>query len=115
MKIYKVKGCDKLNEWDFENLKNLPKADVFIYNYDNHGYEGSGFALWREGKKFGYTYISHCSCNGPLEDLNSILYTWPQIKKLAKKVNSKDFMESYEWKYPVPVVERMEQFLKANP
>jgi hypothetical protein len=114
MKIYKVKGCDKINEWDLERLKNKP-FDVFIYNYKSGSWDGDGFALWREGKKFGYAYLGHCSCNGPLEDLNSILYTFPQIKKLAQKASSKDFTESYEWRYAPRVVERMEQFLGANP
>lgn len=91
MKIYKVRGCDKLSECDIKRLQghNQKKSgkpiDVFVYNYKDQGYEGSGFALWREGKKFGYMNLSHCSCNGPLDDLNSILYTFPQIKKIAIK------------------------------
>lgn len=86
VKIYKTYKCDELSEWDIERVKNaLADADYFVYNYSNGGYDGSGFALWKKDGKYGYTQLSHCSCNGPVEDLNSIYYTLDQIKKLVEK------------------------------
>lgn len=103
MKIYKVRGCEKLSKWDYERIrKGLPNADMFIYNYENYGYEGSGFALWRVGKKFGYAYLGHCSCNGPVEDLNSALFNMSDIKKLASGNN-------YEWKHAGPVLAKYKE------
>lgn len=93
MKVYKIRGCDSLDKWDFDYLKREhPNADVLVYNYTDGGYDGSGFALWRDGDKFGYAYLGHCSCNGPLEDCRSILYTFDKIELLQQK-HEKD----YDW------------------
>lgn len=105
MKVYKVRGCDPLSEYDLRDVKKLD-AEFFIYNYQNHGYEGSGFALWKKGRKYGYSYLGHCSCNGPVEDLNSIMYTITEIRKLAKT-------SSYEWQYAEPVLARLKEVTKG--
>lgn len=106
VKIYKVRNCDTLGEWDIERVKKaLPEAEWFIYNYSNGGYDGTGFALWKQGNKYGYTYLGHCSCNGPVEDLDSILYTITEIRKLADKKN-------YEWEYAGSVLARMKELKK---
>lgn len=86
VKIYKVRGCEELGEWDTERIKkDLADAELFVYCYESGSYDGSGFALWKVGNKYGYISMGHCSCNGPLEDLNSILYTLPQLKKIVEK------------------------------
>ena len=85
IKIYKTYKCEPLSEWDIERVKDkLADADWFIYNYEHGGYEGSGFAVWKKDGKYGYANLGHCSCNGPLEDLNTIYYTLPQLKKLVE-------------------------------
>lgn len=38
--------------------------DLLVYAYENHGYEGSGFAVWKKGDKYFYHEMGHCSCNG---------------------------------------------------
>lgn len=106
MKVYKVRGCTPLSKYELEGVKKL-NPEVFIYNYEYESWEGSGFALWKKGNKFGYSYMGHCSCYGPLEDLKSIMYSFAQIKKLAKADN-------YEWKYAGPVIERMEAILREG-
>ena len=105
IKIYKVKNCDKLNDWDLEKVRKiLAPADFFIYNYNNGGYDGTGIAIWRENKKYGYAYLGHCSCNGPVEDLNSIMYTLTQLRKLSKS-------GEYEWEYAPLVMEKLNTLL----
>lgn len=106
MKIYKVRGCDTFSQWDMERLKGKP-FEVFVYNYIDGGYSGTGFALWLQDGKFGYAYLGHCSCNGPLEDLNSILYTLEEIKQLADK-------GEWGWQYSKPVIARMEKYLEST-
>jgi hypothetical protein len=107
-KIYKVRGCDPLSTWDLKSLKRRPEVEIFVYNYQHGGYDGSGFALWKEGKKFGYTYLGHCSCYGPLEenDLTSILYTWTEIKRIVKA-------NDWDREYAEPVLARMKEVLSG--
>ncbi len=84
--IQKIDGSDELWDFSLDRVKDkLPFADIFVYNYKNNGYDGSGFAVWEQDGKFGYTYLGHCSCNGPLDDLNSILYSFDEIRQIANK------------------------------
>lgn len=58
----------------------------FVYSYESGSYEGTGFAVWdMEDGKYGYTYLGHCSCNGPVEDLNSIPYNWNELQQIAAR------------------------------
>ena len=103
MTIYRVTDSDELTQHELEKAQNH-RGEYFVYNYKNMGYEGSGFALWSDDGKFGYTYLGHCSCNGPLEDMNSILYTMEDIEKLANAKN-------YQWDYAEPVIEKMKELI----
>ena len=94
MKFYKVRGCDSLGDYDIERVKKqLPEIEWFVYNYRDFGYDGSGMALWKKGEQYGYTYMGHCSCNGPLEDLDSIYYSWEEISRLANNDKNWDWTE----------------------
>lgn len=74
-------GPDELSEWDLstncyskrdeEPYIGKVKADVFLYWYENGGYDGTGFALWRNDGKWAYQHLGHCSCYGPLEDIRT--------------------------------------------
>ena len=105
-RILKVSGCDKLDEWDLRRVKENREADIFIYNYENHGYEGSGFAIYGDGKKFNYTGLSHCSCNGPVEFLAPITYTLSELEKIIEAHSQ------YDSKYSKPTLKRLIQELK---
>ena len=97
MKIISTSSSETLREWDLRQVNELDSR-FFIYNYKNHGYEGSGFAVWdMPDNKYGYTYLGHCSCNGPVEDLNSIPYTLHQLEQIAMKNEyAKEVMELLE-------------------
>lgn len=105
MKVYKVRGCDALSDYDFNGLKKID-PDLFVYSYEYGSYEGSGFAVWRKDGKYGYAYLGHCSCNGPLEDVNSIYYSLKDMKKIVANANS------YEKDYAVAVMKRLERVLE---
>ncbi len=79
--------ADEISEHDIERLDDI-SFDLFIYKYKDGGYDGSGFAIWRNGDKFGYQEMGHCSCNGPLEDIktsSNALFTLEEIEALAEK------------------------------
>ena len=89
MKIIQL--IDELSEYDVENLnRNRPldtAVDVLIYAYHNDGYDGYGVAAYLDNKgQWHLDGISHCSCNGALEEgFNKIGYTKAQLIELLKK------------------------------
>lgn len=76
-------GEDELSE---NELFGTVLADVFIYHYESGCYEGTGIAVWRNKKgEWAYQYLGHCSCNGPLEDIETsdkAKFTLEQIKEI---------------------------------
>lgn len=89
-------GKDELSPYEFSgNFKEpyiaLIEADIFIYSYENGGYDGSGMAVWRNNKgEWAYQYLGHCSCYGPLENIRTsdkAKFTLDQIKSI---LNSPD-------------------------
>lgn len=102
MKIIPINTKDELDSYDIDRIKNL-NPDVFIYSYENHGYEGSRFAVWRKDKKWSYQELGHCSCYGPLEDLassNNMKFTLKQILKVGDTYGEyskdiKDYLTKY--------------------
>lgn len=59
-----------------------------IYYYENYGYEGNGMCI---GFKEGMWYscgMSHCSCNGPLDDFN-LEHPKSKLKDVFKQFSSK--------------------------
>lgn len=84
IKVILTAGSDELNGRDLDKVMKL-NSKYFIYFYKIGDWSGSGWAMWDlPDNKFGYTSLSHCSCNGPVEDLNSIPYTLDEIKKLSR-------------------------------
>lgn len=105
MRIYKVYGCTPLSSWDKARFRKArPRADLLVYYYRYDDWEGSGMAIWRENDKYGYAYLGHCSCYGPFENIDSILYSLEQIKRLSNS-------DSYEWKYAPSVLDILEKQL----
>lgn len=92
-------GEDELDEYDFSVSIREPYigrvlADVFIYYYEYECYSGTGIAIWRNKKgEWAYQYLGHCSCNGPLEDIETsdkAKFTLEQIKEILNS-NSEDY------------------------
>ena len=78
---------DHFNEYEMKEVNNL-KFDVFVYDYRDGGYDGSGFAVWKNGEDYYYHEISHCSCYGATDGLASSAnakFTLQQIKEIAEK------------------------------
>lgn len=98
MKIYKARGGDKLSAYELTEVKRqLPKAVWFIYWYETGSYDGTGFAIWKnEDGKFGYSYLGHCSCNGPVDYLESIPYTLEEVEKIIDKNYQSEYYHSNE-------------------
>jgi hypothetical protein len=71
-------------EFDKYGLEEIPEHDVFVYYYETAPYEGSGFAAWKNGDKFGYHDLGHCSCYGPLDHIDSrAIYTLDELVMIA--------------------------------
>lgn len=47
----------------FEMIEPKPEHIIFA-GYDNEGYSGSAYVLFRRGDKYYYVNGSHCSCYG---------------------------------------------------
>ena len=83
MKIYAIEGSTEFSEYDEAKL---PPCDIFVYFYEYECYEGSGFSVWKNGDKFGYHYLGHCSCYGPLENIDSnAIYTLEEVEDIVKQ------------------------------
>ena len=80
-------GEDELSEeYDLDKIKF--SADVFIYNYEDGGYDGSGFAVWRDEEKWMYHSFSHCSCYGPLDSISDSDNAPFSLEDLKKIINA---------------------------
>ena len=87
----KIKALSEVlsSEYELEDINKL-KADLFVYSYAYGSYDGSGFAVWKRDKKWFYSSLGHCSCDGPtsfLNDANNAGFTWKQIEEIATKDN----------------------------
>lgn len=103
---------EELSNYDFTGSSSKDKnskvlADVFIYSYENGGYDGSGFAVWRYKRKWRYHYLGHCSCYGPMEGIqysDNATFTLEQIKEIlgsnkswcAHAKNVLDYLKKYK-------------------
>lgn len=92
-----IQLVDELSEYDLANLnKNRPldvAVEQLIYAYHDGGYDGYGVAVYLDNKdKWHLDEISHCSCNGALDEgFNLIGYTKAQLIELLKKRASEDW------------------------
>lgn len=79
-------GRDELSEYDFERLEKLG-FDLMVYGYEDGGYDGSGFAAFKKGDQWFYQELGHCSCYGPLENVETsanMLVSLDQVIALAE-------------------------------
>lgn len=77
---------DELGEWELNKLKAF-EFDLGVYAYKNYGYEGSGFAVFKKGEQWFYQELGHCSCNGPLDNVDTsanMLVSLEQVIQLAE-------------------------------
>ena len=63
LKVYNLGGDDL----DVENR--LAECDWVVYLYHCGGYDGKGIIAWKKDGKYDYQHISHCSCYGPMDDV----------------------------------------------
>ena len=84
IKIHSV-GPDALNE------DNIPShIDLAVYYYEVGSWEGDGNCVFHDATtgKWGYRGLGHCSCYGPLEELEQADFcgamTWRELLKLVK-------------------------------
>lgn len=83
---------EKLHEEDVTYKADINElgADLFVYSYEYGSCDGDGFAVWRKGKKWYYTSLSHCSCFGPFDELkpsSNAGFTLAEVKKVATELN----------------------------
>lgn len=80
MQKYSV-GIDELNDGELFDLEENSDIDWIIYDYEDYGYEGSGWALVRNKNDIYLLYnLSHCSCYGPLDNTYIVRYnSWTEI------------------------------------
>ena len=79
-------GRDELGEWNLKEIEGCG-VSLFVYNYWDEGYDGSGLAVFKIGRKWGYVRLGHCSCYGPLEDFRTgvnMLFTKKELFKVLK-------------------------------
>ena len=99
-------GKDELDGWDIRSITDDPGISIFVYAYTNEGYEGSGFAIYKQGTKYGYSYLGHCSCNGPLDDLGKAVHTKTEIKRIVNGLTN------WEKSHAVIVLEKFLELTK---
>ena len=76
IKIYQVRGHTgyyddetEISDYDLKTLfgKNISKV---VYWYATGDYEGGGEALMKVDRRWYRVCLSHCSCNGPLDNMD---------------------------------------------
>lgn len=90
---------ENIGDWYDTQLQALG-CDMIVYSYNDYGYEGSGFMIGRKGRKYFYHEMSHCSCNGPLDNIESTakaLVGFKDIKTIIDKGYSDDAKEVYKY------------------
>jgi len=98
-------GKNELEEHDFAGSYEEPymskiPAELFVYSYTSGSYEGNGTAVWKNGDDWGYQYLGHCSCNGPLEDIKTSFmakFTLDQIKEILKEDNTEESLQVLDY------------------
>lgn len=63
---------------------------IFVYSYETGSYDGSGFSVWKVGRKWYYSSLSHCSCNGPFDFIyqaKNAGFTFKEVKKVSTEYN----------------------------
>ena len=84
IRIHSV-GPDALSEDDIP-----PHINPAVYYYEVRGYEGNGNFVFHDANtgKWGCKSLGHCSCYGPLEELEEADFrgtmTWRELFKLVK-------------------------------
>lgn len=58
----------ELSEYDINHLEKAGIEEAW-YWYGSGSYEGNGQMLMRKGDKFDIHDMGHCSCYGPVEDI----------------------------------------------
>lgn len=58
---------DDLSIYDYSVLDNYDISRIW-YFYEIGDYDGTGYLIYKSGKRYGKHYMGHCSCFGPLED-----------------------------------------------
>lgn len=78
-------------EYDEKSI--LPLAwDVAVYSYSQGSYDGTGILVAKVGDKYFYHELGHCSCNGPMVNIESsanALYTLDEVIEILQK--------GYDW------------------
>lgn len=69
MILHEKHSPDKLDSYDVERLKQESFDEVW-YSYLSGSYEGSGQMIYRKGDLWGHHDMGHCSCYGPIDQLN---------------------------------------------
>ena len=80
-------GTHEFTESEISDVLKLG-FEIFIYSYEHGGYEGSGFAAWKKGRKYFYHQLGHCSCNGPTDQIEQsakVGITFKQLREIANK------------------------------
>lgn len=65
--IYAV-GVDQLSECDLERILEFD-CHWAVYDYEDHGYDGSGMLYMWDGERLFEANLSHCSCYPPTDIL----------------------------------------------
>jgi hypothetical protein len=68
LESYSCSDSAPLSKWDRETIIKAG-VDIAIYSYFEGSYEGSGTLICQKDNKWYYHSMSHCSCNGPVDDL----------------------------------------------
>ena len=74
---------DEFDEYDMEELNSFGFDEVW-YWYSTAPYEGSGQILIRKGKLYDLHDAGHCSCYGPIDQLE---FNGKPLKELAESIN----------------------------
>jgi hypothetical protein len=86
---YRYGELGELSNWEIDNLNHFGFDEIWYY-YAYGSYEGNGMMLMKKGNLYDAHNMGHCSCYGPLENIN---FSGKSLEDLKASYSAEGFKE----------------------
>ncbi|MHA1368097.1 MAG: hypothetical protein ACTSRA_00090 [Promethearchaeota archaeon] len=82
-------GTENSDDFEDDDIESIVRfgADMAIYHYECYPYEGSGYLLMKKGLVWFLLDLYHCSCYGPMDDIENKSVRYETIEELKDKAS----------------------------
>lgn len=86
---YSYGEFEDLHEYDLEHINQYDLDEIWYY-YAAGSYEGNGMILMKKGELYDVHNMGHCSCYGPLDNVN---FSGKSLESLKTSYSAEGFNE----------------------